>query len=104
MLRPTRFREILGDHTVKLMDAGLVSPVKAGEARDVPRFDEAFIELIEADPTIPTASARGTPRQSFQLHATKVGNELVKYLEARGLMEPTGSSWFAVEEQNRRSC
>jgi hypothetical protein len=96
---PDEVREILGEHTLRLMDAGLVSPIKAGEARDVPRFDEAFIELIEADPTIPTSTAPGTPRKSFQLHATKVGSELVKYLEARGLMMPTGSSWYTVEER-----
>jgi hypothetical protein len=96
---PDEVREILGEHTLRLMDAGLVSPIKAGEARDVPRFDEAFIELIEADPAIPMSSPPGIPRKTFQLHATKVGNELVKYLEARGLMEHTGSSWFTVEDR-----
>jgi hypothetical protein len=96
---PDEVREILGDHTLRLMDAGLVSPIRAGEARDVPRFDEAFIELVEADLTIPRSSTPGIRRKTFQLHATKVGYELVKYLEARGLMEPTGSSWFSVEER-----
>jgi hypothetical protein len=44
-----------------------------------PRFDEAFIELIEADTTI-RRPFLPNPAQDLQLHATKVGNELVKYL------------------------
>lgn len=56
---PDEVREILGEHTLRLMDAGLVSRVRAGDAREIPRFDEAFIELIEADPAIPTSNHPG---------------------------------------------
>jgi hypothetical protein len=67
---PQEVRDVLGEHTLRLMDAGLVSPVKAGSAQGVPRFDDAFIELVEADPAIPRVNVPGTPRKTFQLHMT----------------------------------
>jgi hypothetical protein len=96
---PDEVREILGEHTLGLMDAGLVSPVKASSAMGVPRFDEAFIELVEADPAIPMSSAAGSRRKTFQLHMTKPGYELTAYLESRGLLTRTDSSWLEVEER-----
>jgi hypothetical protein len=96
---PDEVRAILGEHTLGLMDAGLVVPVKASSAMGVPRFDEAFIELIEADPTIPTESHAEGRRKTFQLHMTKPGYEVAAYLESRGLLTRTDSSWLEVEER-----
>jgi hypothetical protein len=82
------------------MDAGLVSSVRPGEAQQVPRFDEAFIEMIEADPQIPRSSLPGAPRKTFQLHMTKPGGQIYAYLRDRGLLERRpGSDWLDVEER-----
>lgn len=94
---PDEVREILGEHTLGLMDAGLVGQGVVGDG--VPRFDEAFIELVEADPAIPMSSAAGSRRKTFQLHITKPGYELTAYLESRGLLTRTDSSWLEVEER-----
>lgn len=96
---PEEVREILGEHTLRLMDAGLVSPIQAGSAQAVPRFDEAFIELVDADPAIPTSDVAASRRKTFQLHMTKPGYELTTYLESRGLLARTDSSWLEVEER-----
>lgn len=96
---PYEVRQILGEHTLGLMDAGLVVPVRAGDAQMVPRFDEAFVELIEADPQIPRSRTRAAPRKTFQLHMTKPGAQMTEYLEQRGLLERrAGSPWLDVEE------
>jgi hypothetical protein len=96
---PHEVREILGEHTIALMNAGLVSEVKASSALMVPRFDEAFIELVETDPAIPRSSVTEAPWKPFQVYATKPGNQIAHYLESRGLLRRTGTSWLEVEER-----
>jgi hypothetical protein len=88
----------LGEHTLRLMDAGLVSSVKPGHVIVVPRFDDAFIELLEASPELgrPTSG----PRKMFPLHMTKPGHFIVGYLRERGLLyERPGSPWLDVDER-----
>jgi len=97
---PEKVRQILGEHTVALMDAGLVSSVHPGKAQLVPRFDEAFIEMIEADPLIPRSSSSEVPRKMFQLHMTKPGEQITTYLRDRGLLQQhPDSDWLDVEER-----
>lgn len=96
---PAEVREILGERTLSLIDAGLVSCVHPGLVFDVPRFDEAFIELIEGDPDMPR-NPSGRPHKTFQLHMTKPGNDIYVYLRERGLLQRKGdSSWLDVEER-----
>jgi hypothetical protein len=96
---PDEVRAIMGEHTCSLMDAGLVAPVKAGTAIHVPHFDQAFIEMVEADPQIP-GSGSSAPRKTFPLHMTKPGYEITHYLEQRGLLTAhPGSQWLDVEER-----
>ena len=96
---PDEVRQILGEHTCGLIDAGLVEPIRARDAIAVPRFDEAFIEMMEADPQVPRSGQSAAPRKTFQLHMTKPGGELTEYLRRRGLLERRpGSAWLDVEE------
>jgi hypothetical protein len=97
---PDEVRDILGERTWALIEAGLVVPVRAGEAIHVPHFDQAFIKLIEADPQIPRSKTSDIPRKTFQLHMTKPGGEITAYLQDRGLLERRAdSSWLDVEER-----
>jgi hypothetical protein len=97
---PEEVKQILGEHTLGLMDARLVSSVEPGHVFHVPRFDEAFIELIEADPAIPRSRPLAGSRKTFQLHMTKPGYEIYAYLNDRGLLERRGdSAWLDVEER-----
>src|SRR4051794_22698085 len=95
---PDELKAFMGEHTMRLMNAGLVSPLKANRALLVPRFDDAFIELLEADPDIGRTTTG--PRKTFSLHTTKPGHLISAYLRERGLVyERPGSPWLEVDER-----
>src|SRR3954447_8915476 len=96
-VRGDELKAFMGEHTMQLMDAGLVSFVKVGWAMNVPRFDDAFIELLEAHSDIERTITG--PRKTFPLHTTKPGHFIYSYLKQRDLLyERPGSPWLEVDE------
>jgi len=93
--------EVLDDYARGLVDAGLVRPViPARYIGQIPRFDDAFLELIEHDPAVPRSRVDLDRVPRARIHVQKFGDRLARELERRGLARPAGSyGWFEVEQR-----
>lgn len=91
--------EVLGSHTMELIQSGLVRPVAAEHfVYQIPNFREAFLELIKNNEEI--QSRRDIPLDSqstFKLHLDKMGG-LADDLEDMKLARHAENPWFEVEQ------
>jgi hypothetical protein len=100
----TRFRDPRRDerrweHTMELMDAGLVRPVAPDNALHMPGYFESLLHHLDAlDPPVGGLDVRDTTPVS--VHRGKLGPWMIRELVARGLaIEARGSQWVPVERQ-----
>lgn len=96
--------ERLGPRMAKLVESGLVKHINPPlYIRLIPQFDQAFLQFIDANPTI--AARRGVPldqQQTFRIHIEKLGSIAAGLCE-RGLAKPYKEySWYEVEDFTAR--
>jgi hypothetical protein len=93
--------QVLDDYTRGLVDAGLVKPVvPAMYMGRIPRFESAFLDLIDHDPGVPKSRVDLNAVPSARIHVQKFGEGLAEELQQRGLARPAGEyGWFEVERR-----
>jgi hypothetical protein len=103
---PMNGRErVLNDHARRLIDAGLVTPIApAPHIHAIPRFSEAFLELVSRDDLVrPAPAADAEPARLTKIHMQKFGEDLAEALIAQGLArtpdDPTLYGWLDVEQR-----
>lgn len=95
-----RVPESLGTYMRELVQAELVKTVVPPDyTYKIPRFREAFLELVDQNQII--ANRRGIAlerNETFRIHIEKSGDALAEALYDRGLARPAGYPWLEVEK------
>jgi hypothetical protein len=73
------------EYTEKLIDSGLVTPVRPEPERGIPEFVTAFLARLDSDPEIAAAADAATLPTAVPVHRGKLGMWLVSELVRRGL-------------------
>jgi hypothetical protein len=96
---------VLSWHARRLIDAGLVRPiVPFRHVGSIPRFSQAFLDLIESDETVRTRRSADLARVPLTvIHMQKFGENLAEELIVSGLArrprDPELAEWLEVEER-----
>lgn len=92
--------ESLGSYMRELVQAQLVKQVMPENyIHETPRFEQAFLELIDQDKVIAKHRRVALEREdTFQIHIEKFGEVLARELCDRGLARPAGQPWYEVEK------
>ena len=90
--------EELGSHMTDLLQEGLVRQViPYDHIPKIPRFSEAFIDLVDNNPVVATRRDIPLKRQpTFQIHMQKLGNVAAGLCD-RGLARAADYPWYEVE-------
>ncbi|WP_199135371.1 hypothetical protein [Delftia sp. ASV31] len=90
----------MSEHMRRLLGEGLVEPLSPGPfVRDIPRFDDCFIDLVEHRhlKKHPSAKRDTPPAQIVLIHAEKLGR-IPDFLVEVGLARQVHWAWYEVEE------
>lgn len=90
----------LGRYMTELVDADLVKLVHPNEhIGDIPRFADAFLDLVDETPTASERRRTPTERQTtIRIHVDKMARRLADELHRRGLARPVDPPWHEVEK------
>jgi len=88
----------LGNYMKELIQAELVKPVHPGDyIHEIPNFEEAFLNLIENNPTIEKRKGNALENgETFRIHIEKF-SPLIFDLCDMGLAKHAGYPWYEVE-------
>lgn len=90
----------MSDRMRRLLGEGLVEPLNPGRfVRDIPRFDECFIDLVEHHLLQQRRSVKGLapPALTALVHAEKLGR-IPDFLVEEGLARQVDWAWYEVQE------
>ncbi len=91
--------EKLGAYMRDLVKAELVKQILPSDyIYQIPRFEEAFLQLIERDKSIVKRQTVDLDsEETFRIHIDKFGDDLARQLSKMGLARSVGYPWFEVE-------